>query len=713
VRRTRALWASLALAVVLAGASAVALGTGAIEPLLGLDLQGGVAVILSAPDGTPDDVMERALENIRNRVDAFGVGEPDIFLSRNTIEVQIPGSARSTIEPRAVDLACLVSEADDGQPVSYGCADDRAAAQEALDQLEVRAQPSEVCLRTDGEDLGCFGTRADAEAVRAAIVVAPASTPTPTTTTAPSPTPTASVGPAPPPSRFCLVGVSGEELACYDSRAEADAAREAIELEVTARTWCVVDASGDAEPTPTPTPTPSPSPSPTPAGLATLDRTNAADPPCGLADEEEADAALAAIEVRDVTTRYCVVSSAGEDLGCYVSRAAAEERERETGQQRLLQVIGETARLEERVVLEAIPPGDPRYASTPITCETAEQREEPECSFRALEEREVVYPREDGAKLRLGPVVITGANFDRAQAELSGAGTGAVPEWQVLFELDGPGAEAFADATTTAVNAPSPRNQIAIVVDRVVISDPVVQQPITNGVGVITGGFTEQESKDLATQLNAGALPVELTRQSVRSVSPTLGDESLRQSIVAGLVGLGLLFLYLIAYYRILGIVASVGMAIWSALALGLVALAGASFGYALTLAGVAGLLISLGVTADSYIVFFERMKDEIRNGRSPRAAVQPAFRRAFRTLIAADVVALIAAGVLYVTAVSSVRGFALTLGVATFLDVLVIWFYKRPAVFLLARSKRIAGMRHFGLLQSVEAPVEAGRVER
>jgi len=253
----------------------------------------------------------------------------------------------------------------------------------------------------------------------------------------------------------------------------------------------------------------------------------------------------------------------------------------------------------------------------------------------------------------------------------------------------------------------------AIVVDRVVISDPVVQQPITNGVGVITGGFTEQEAKDLATQLNAGALPVELTRQSVRSVSPTLGDESLRQSVVAGLVGLGLLFLYLIAYYRILGIVASVGMAIWSALALGLVALAGASFGYALTLAGVAGLLISLGVTADSYIVFFERMKDEIRNGRSPRAAVQPAFRRAFRTLIAADLVALIAAAVLYVTAVSSVRGFALTLGVATFLDVLVIWFYKRPAVFLLARSKRIAGMRHFGLLQSVEAPVEAGRVER
>jgi preprotein translocase subunit SecD len=187
-------------------------------------------------------------------------------------------------------------------------------------------------------------------------------------------------------------------------------------------------------------------------------------------------------------------------------------------------------------------------------------------------------------------------------------------------------------------------------------------------------------------------------------VSPTLGSESLRQGIVAGVAGLVLLFLYLLFYYRLLGVVAWFGMSIWAALALALVSVAGDQFGYALTLAGVAGLVISLGVTADSYIVFFERLKDEVRNGRSPRTAVQPAFKRAFRTIVAADIVAVIAAGVLYVTAVSSVRGFALTLGVATLLDLVVVYFFKRPTMFLIARSPRLVRMRGFGLESGVAA---------
>jgi preprotein translocase subunit SecD len=150
-------------------------------------------------------------------------------------------------------------------------------------------------------------------------------------------------------------------------------------------------------------------------------------------------------------------------------------------------------------------------------------------------------------------------------------------------------------------------------------------------------------------------------------------------------------------------------MSIWAALALALVSIAGDQFGYALTLAGVAGLVISLGVTADSYIVFFERLKDEVRSGRSPRTAVQPAFKRAFRTIVAADIVAVIAAGVLYVTAVSSVRGFALTLGVATMLDLFVVYFFKRPTMFLIARNNRLVQMRGFGL----ESGVAADRIER
>ena len=213
------------------------------------------------------------------------------------------------------------------------------------------------------------------------------------------------------------------------------------------------------------------------------------------------------------------------------------------------------------------------------------------------------------------------------------------------FDLNDDGAESFADATTAAVAAPEPMNQIAIIVDRVVISSPDRQRVrITGGTGVITGGFSEQEAKDLATQLNAGALPVELTRQSVRTVSPTLGEESLQQGIIAGVAGLILLFLYLLFYYRLLGVVAWFGMTIWAILAVALVSIAGDQFGYALSLAGVAGLVISLGVTADSYIVFFERLKDEVRSGKSPRAAVQPAFARAYKTIVAADIVTGLAA---------------------------------------------------------------------
>jgi preprotein translocase subunit SecD len=174
--------------------------------------------------------------------------------------------------------------------------------------------------------------------------------------------------------------------------------------------------------------------------------------------------------------------------------------------------------------------------------------------------------------------------------------------------------------------------------------------------------------------------------------------------MIAGVAGLILLALYLLFYYRVLAVVAWVGMLIWAILALGLVALAGRTIGYNLTLAGVAGLVISLGVTADSYIVFFERLKDELHAGRSPRAAAMPAFKRSFRTVVAADFVTAIAAAVLYVTAISSVRGFALTLGVATLLDLFVVYFFKRPAVALLTRSDRIVNWRVMGVKAGLAA---------
>jgi len=429
--------------------------------------------------------------------------------------------------------------------------------------------------------------------------------------------------------------------------------------------------------------------------------------PCGFASKQAAQTALAAYATPHVTTRYCVYSSQNQNLGCYTTQSAAAQRQRETGIQSILDLIGKTARLEERPTLQVVAPTDPSYASIQLTCSTPQEQATKDCQGAAQDNNDVWYFSQaagsaPGSKMHLGPVVIIGSNITKASAQLTGGTqTDPITQWAVAFTLDGPGSSKFAAATTAA--APT-HSQIAIAVDRTVISNPQVQSAITAGNGIITGNFTEQEAKDLASLLNAGALPVELTRQSVTTISPTLGSESLKEGIIAGVAGLILLFVYLLLYYRLLGIVAWFGMTIWAILALALISIAGKSFGYSLTLAGVAGLVISLGVTADSYIVFFERLKDEVRAGRSPRAAVQPAFKRAFRTIVAADIVTGIAAAVLYLTAVSSVRGFALTLGVATALDLFVVYFFKRPTVFLISKTTRLVEMRGFGLTSATAA---------
>jgi preprotein translocase subunit SecD len=721
MKKTRGLWISVIVVGLLVLGAVVGFATN-LKPVLGLDLEGGVSVILSAPEGTPRATMELAVENIRNRVDAFGVGEPDIFLAGNTIEVQIPGLSNSTVQQRSANTYCI----EDPTGTGYGCSADQATAQQALDGFQVSSEPTRVCLVTgDGTELKCYSSSAEAQTAKQGITVEPKQTATPTPSASASSSASASptVGPPPQASQYCLTDLAQNELKCYATKADADAALKSITTKTVQTTWCIAPANA---PTPTPSPSPSPSASPTPKGkasatpsasaspsaspspdasaaFAALDRSGAKDLPCDFATKEAAQAALAAFTVQHVTTQYCVVSSQNEALGCFTTQAAAAERQRETGQQHLLEIIGKTARLEERPTLAIVSPGQPQFASIQLTCQTAAEQASKNCIGDTQNGNTVWYPDNQGNKVQLGPVVITGSDITKATAGLNTNSQTGVSEWTVTFTLNGSGSDAFEKATRAAVNAPAPQNQIAIAVDRQIISNPVVQSVII-GTGDITGNFTEQQAKDLATVLNAGALPVELTRQSVQTVSPTLGAQSLRQGIIAGIAGLILLLVYLLLYYRLLGIVAWLGMSIWAILALALVSLAGRSFGYALSLAGVAGLVISLGVTADSYIVFFERLKDEVRSGRSVRTAVQPAFKRAFRTIVAADTVTGIAAAVLYLTAVSSVRGFALTLGVATLLDLFVVYFFKRPTMYLIARNPRMVEMRGFGLTSATAA---------
>jgi preprotein translocase subunit SecD len=659
-KKQRSFWVSLVLVGLLA-LGAVTLFLTGTRPILGLDLEGGVSVILSAPEGTPETVMNQALENIRNRIDAFGTAEPLLFVTGNTIEVQIPGLARGTLEERAKKQFCIA----DDQGTTYSCSSTKDAADAELAAASVQPVVSSVCLTDDptneqaptlfGEPAPCAGTEKDATAALDAITVKKQQ------------------------GQFCLQNTGLATEPCYPTQAKAEEAQGSIET-LTSQNFCIQTT-----------------------GKQTL--TSDLGAACAQA-ETDAQALLDGMTIKSSDTQFCVVSSAGENLGCYLDRPSAEARLQETGQERLLQVIGETARLEQREVLGVLQPTDPNYASTPLTCATPTEQATEECSFEALKDQNVVFAaRDGGTHYQLGPVEITGDAIDKASAVYNAGSSTAVGQgWQIQFGLTGDGSGIFSDVTTRLQG-----RQLAIVVDDQVISAPTVQSPITNGSGVITGSFTEARAKDLATQLNAGALPVELTTQQVLTVSPTLGDESLQQGLVAAIAGLVLLFAYLLFYYRILAVVAWVGMLIWAVLALGLIALAGKTIGYNLTLAGVAGLVISLGVTADSYIVFFERLKDEVHAGRSPRAAVAPAFRRSFRTIVAADLVTAIAAAVLYVTAISSVRGFALTLGVATLLDLFVVYFFKRPAVSLLTRNERLVNWRVMGVKAGLAADREVG----
>lgn len=427
--------------------------------------------------------------------------------------------------------------------------------------------------------------------------------------------------------------------------------------------------------------------------------------------------------------RFCAVSAAGELLECFEDRAEAEAKAKEQSITRVLQIIGQTARLEERAVAGeggVVSPGDPAYAETAFT----EGVLQPNDPYRDNENFREEPPPEDGGMVtyldsddngfftpgsdpiyRLEKVEITGADLSKATAQyVTSANTGTTvtdPGWRVFFTLNDQGAQKFGEATQRLIN-----RQLAIVLDNVVVSAPTVQGAITGGEGEITGGFSEPEAKNLAVVLNSGALPVELERQEVRTVTPLLGRESLRQGLLAGIAGLVALMLYLAFYYRLLGLVTWLGMAIWAVLAIGLVSLLGRTVGYALTLAGVAGLVVSIGITADSYIVFYERLKDEVRHGKTLRASVVPAFNRAWRTIIAANTVTIIAAAVLYLLAVGSVRGFALTLGLATALDMFVVYFFKRPTVFLIARSPLLSNLRGMGLRSGIAAdpvPVVGG----
>ncbi len=293
------------------------------------------------------------------------------------------------------------------------------------------------------------------------------------------------------------------------------------------------------------------------------------------------------------------------------------------------------------------------------------------------------------AKYNLQPAFIKGTSVTNANAVLPQNGVG----WVVSLEFDGDGAKALADASTRLSALPdcttgaTPCNAFAIVLDGVVTSAPRFNEPILGGSAQIEGNFTAQEAKDLANVLKYGALPVTLEPVDITSVSPTVGNDQLRAGILAGLIGLALVVLYLLLYYRMLGIIAALSLVVAAIITYLTLVVMGKAIGLTLTLAGVAGAIVAIGITADSFIVYFERIRDEIREGRSLRQACDTGWIRARRTLLAADFVSLLAAIVLYFLSVGSVRGFAFVLGLTTVIDVLVAFWFTHPVVVLLGRT--------------------------
>jgi protein-export membrane protein SecD len=384
---------------------------------------------------------------------------------------------------------------------------------------------------------------------------------------------------------------------------------------------------------------------------------------------------------------------------------------------RVLELLGSTAELRFRPVLsqvtsEVFNGEEEDEAANGVEAPADEEQEltPPEADEPA---EQVILEDKDGANVyTLGPMQATGQIVEDAQASLDEVG-----QWYVglTFRTGEEGLDLFNQAATLCFSggAECPTSQLAIVLDSEVQSAPQINEPTYDRRGAtISGEFGEREAKDLALVLRYGALPVELERQSVQTVSASVGDDALRAGIIAGLIGLVLVGLYMVVYYRALGVVVIVGLGLWASLMYAVVSWLGTTQGLALTLAGVTGIIISIGVTVDSYVVYFERLKDEVKLGRTLRTSTDRAFKRAFKTVVAASTSTLIGAAVLWWLTVGAVRGFAFFLGLSSLLGLLVMATFTRSAVNLLARNHFISQARGFGLESALSMSPERAKAE-
>jgi len=354
-------------------------------------------------------------------------------------------------------------------------------------------------------------------------------------------------------------------------------------------------------------------------------------------------------------------------------------------------LVGQTAQLQFRIVQESKDQKDakkdPNWQVT-----TGEANLQPN--------NPVTLPLTEGKNavtLKLGPTLLKGDAIKKAQV-----GYDTSNNAKIDFTLNSAGSKKF-----TTITQQNTGKQLAIVLDYKVESAPNIKEAITGGTGEITGNFTDKEAKDLAIVLQTGALPVELKLLTEQDVTATLGRDSLHRGLIAGIVGLIVVALFMIAFYRALGLVTCTGLIIFGLYIYGLICVLG-DF-WSLTLAGIAGIIVSIGIAADSSIVYFERLKEDVKEGRTLRSSADSAYKSAFRTILAADTVSFAAAAILYIFAVGSVKGFALTLGIATVLDVYVSYFFTRPTTSLLSNWEFLRKPWVVGVSAPAKGPAGGG----
>lgn len=358
-------------------------------------------------------------------------------------------------------------------------------------------------------------------------------------------------------------------------------------------------------------------------------------------------------------------------------------------EQRAIEAVGQTGELSFRPVSDAFPgeTGPLAGTNTPGLDDETGLTIKDDISDDAF----LLYPNDFGSEVMfVGPAGMVGEDvadavpiFDTQSAA-----------WSVSLDLTSEGGVLFAQMTAEAATYPlgDPRRQISIVLDGLVISAPQVipEGGITGGRAVISVGSGEdsqQDANDLAVVLRYGSLPVAFEISAVQKVSATLGSDSLEAGVIAGLLGLGLVAIVLLLIYRSMGLLAIVGLTVFGSFLIMLFGLLGKWSGLTLTLAGVTGVIVSVGITADSYIVFYERIKEKIREGLDVEEAAEESFKLAYRTILTADTVSLLAAVLLWMLAVGAVKGFAVALGLATLLDLIIVRVYTRRAVGILAAT--------------------------